>query len=1192
MDPWETLQNKVIPVKWIDRKKQELNISFEKSTIDRAVILQRLNKNQTVVRCRDNVAEKVSEVETLAPKVVMTQIRPIDSGSESVTLVPKVVMAPTLLEEERPIDFGSDSEDDPQKENKKMPQVPKIIKSKNIPERNEKNEKNERDRPEQMYDHDRMAKLIKCDEKVMFSVCIFEKDKKGEAAPGKNDSEAISAKRENDFLVLKDIVNWRKKLCNSYVAPFVLEERTWQSVDHFLLCKQFKTGFIPLEKALLLNAKKNVEDKSFADVVHVETYRAIHAKFMQHSDLQVVLLETKDACLYNRINMKKKERFVELMWLRTVLQNLDDRNSPDLPGSVLDEWVPPQKPKIIKVASYYLTNRNRFATFMDRVFQFSLKEVDDKDNFQLLAHQKVVRAYMNVHSPYRGILLYHSLGNGKSCTSIAIAEGFSKDKRIFVFVPASLDNNYWTEIQTCGDALYRKSSHWEFVSLEGREPELVALLGKQLGISMSMIKARGGAWRVISGKKPNFTELKSSEQDEILIQIKEMIDAKYTSVHYNASNLSGTVAKMTEFVGNPFDHSVVIVDEAHNFVSKIVNHLKKKAKGEPNVFLKLYHYLMDAVDLRIVFLSGTPIVNAPNEIAVLYNMLRGYIYTWKISVKSTTKDDLLALFNKNKFLTYDYVNYSNNLLEITRNPFGFINAKKANGTLKESDYHGVKLDETGKISNDDFIKKLMFILKNVTDPAVTPILSKEKCLEDDPETFQEIFLKKTNDGVTSVLNYDTLQRRILGLTSYYNLVDEKKLPRFEYADESNPKKKVVYHKILVPMSSHQIVAYAKVRNEELIREKRNAKRAAHPNGALFNISSSYRTESRTCCNFAFPLHIEKPAQTLCRLAEAKEDEESDDEPDRQKLRDNLLAKTLNQLETEKKTLLVGSSLASLSPKFVEILKNINEPQHIGLHLLYSNFVTLEGIGIFKMVLEANGYAELKVIHRGQSWELHENWDNEVGKPKFLVYSGQQEPEERDILLKIYNGDLANLPPKIAAKLRIISDSNTNGLLVKVIMISAAGAEGINLKNTRYVHIMEPFWHNIRLDQVVGRARRLNSHLQLPVNLQTVKVFLYLTVMSNTQKTDVAYKELQINDISRLTKDPITTDQYLYETAYLKQIITNQFLNIIKSTAVDCKLYVKGHNQNDEFLCYGHYEQKDFNDFQSHPKLKEDLANYQ
>ena len=59
------------------------------------------------------------------------------------------------------------------------------------------------------------------------------------------------------------------------------------------------------------------------------------------------------------------------------------------------------------------------------------------------------------------------------------------------------------------------------------------------------------------------------------------------------------------------------------------------------------------------------------------------------------------------------------------------------------------------------------------------------------------------------------------------------------------------------------------------------------------------------------------------------------------------------------------------------------------------------------------------------------------------------------------------------------------------MITASGAEGISLMSTKYVHIVEPYWHPVRIDQVIGRARRICSHKNLPESDRTVDVFLYL-----------------------------------------------------------------------------------------------------
>jgi monoamine oxidase len=94
---------------------------------------------------------------------------------------------------------------------------------------------------------------------------------------------------------------------------------------------------------------------------------------------------------------------------------------------------------------------------------------------------------------------------------------------------------------------------------------------------------------------------------------------------------------------NPFDNKVVIIDEAHNFVSRVVNKIKKPE----SLSYRLYDYLMSAQNVKIVFLTGTPIINYPNEIAILFNMLRGYIKTWTFQIKQTTtqKVDRDAILN-------------------------------------------------------------------------------------------------------------------------------------------------------------------------------------------------------------------------------------------------------------------------------------------------------------------------------------------------------------------------------------------------------------------------------------------------------------------------------------------------------------------------------------------------------------------
>ena len=66
------------------------------------------------------------------------------------------------------------------------------------------------------------------------------------------------------------------------------------------------------------------------------------------------------------------------------------------------------------------------------------------------------------------------------------------------------------------------------------------------------------------------------------------------------------------------------------------------------------------------------------------------------------------------------------------------------------------------------------------------------------------------------------------------------------------------------------------------------------------------------------------------------------------------------------------------------------------------------------------------------------------------------------------------------------------------MITSAGSEGINLRNTRSVHIMEPYWHPVRTEQVIGRASRICSHQGLPKELQPVEVFIYIMTFTKEQ----------------------------------------------------------------------------------------------
>ena len=67
---------------------------------------------------------------------------------------------------------------------------------------------------------------------------------------------------------------------------------------------------------------------------------------------------------------------------------------------------------------------------------------------------------------------------------------------------------------------------------------------------------------------------------------------------------------------------------------------------------------------------------------------------------------------------------------------------------------------------------------------------------------------------------------------------------------------------------------------------------------------------------------------------------------------------------------------------------------------------------------------------------------------------------------IFNGDWDKIPTNLAEDLKSKFENNQNGEVIKALMITSSGAEGINLKNTRFVHIVEPYWHPVRTEQVI------------------------------------------------------------------------------------------------------------------------------
>jgi SNF2 family DNA or RNA helicase len=431
--------------------------------------------------------------------------------------------------------------------------------------------------------------------------------------------------------------------------------------------------------------------------------------------------------------------------------------------------------------------------------------------------------------------------------------------------------------------------------------------------------------------------------------------------------------------------------------------------------------------------------------------------------------------------------------------------------------------------------------------------------------FNQYYISTTGSGfeMLNPLRKNNFQRRILGLVSYY----------IGATPDYFARKTLTY--VDVPMSKYQDEIYEYFEQLEDSISRKSKQR-----------SQTYMSYTRQSCNFVFPAMAQgvtgenRPRPRNFKLADKidkgdlemdKEDEQYYDVKDYlntvekfmttldsyltarmyadkdkkytiiddlKKIREVYNHNVFEFYQTEKQKSSLFEGLYASSPKFLTIIINILRSS--GPVLVYSNYVLMEGLQIFKIYLKYFGFTGFK--------------DNNTGTPgfRYIEYHGGIDKEERFKNVQQFN-----------------VKENIRGDVVKIIMISPAGAEGLSLMNTRQVHIIEPYWHEVRIKQMVGRAIRLCSHRELPKAERHVEVFRYKSVRLTANKK-------------------ITTDQLIESIARSKEGLLQSFEDAIKEAAIDCELF-KAHNLLvNDYKCFK-FDEKSLFDEQIGPAYKDDIV---
>ena len=798
----------------------------------------------------------------------------------------------------------------------------------------------------------------------------------------------------------------------------------------------------------------------------------------------------------------------------------------------------------------------------------------EESYIKLLRQQKIVKDYMQFDSPYRGILLYHELGSGKSIASIAAAEGYVKLKKIVIMTPASLSQNYENELLIASKIGRDLKKTWTQIKVNKKSAEMMKDLKEKYAIADKFVKKDGLAWVplykvdiegaeiVIEKTRYNSSDPKDARHRAVIdTYINHILRNRYTFINYN-----GLTEKMIKELGaRPFDNAFIIIDEIHNFISRIVNG-SRLAKA-------VYIHMMNAKGTKMILLSGTPIINQPHEIATLINLVRGPIKEYNIDLlKKSNVPDLNAITEhlkaKNLYSYIDNIDYNETSVSITLIPEGF---KRANDAAVAD--ATITKYKSSLIQQEDIIKNITEVLNKsgLVKLSVKNKVIANEALPTDKVVFNKLFI---NDDNISVKNEDLFKRRILGTISYYKTTGSELFPRML----PNVARELF-------MTDHQIKKYLEVRSVEIKMDDRKKVFKGKGGGGGDDIGSVYRAFSRMVCNFAFPDEINRVFPNDVRVLMKKElkemvnvDSDNGDDldaagaaeaagADAKKINKEVVAAYGEQLDAAMDRLVKNDYLEIdklrevYSPKFAQMYEDINSSP--GSVLVYSQFRMIEGLGIFKEVLNRQGYAEINIVNNEEFGYMVDDidvFDEIYDNKRYVVFNSDR--VKTNILMNIFNGNSKALPKVIQEQLKHLNIDREQmyGKIAKVMMITQSGAEGISLKNVRRVLITEYFWNSVRIDQVIGRAVRTCSHKSLPVEDQTVQVFTYLMNFTRKQLTE---------NLTLRSKDKeVSTDKHIYNIAKSKEGLVNSFLKMLKAASLDCVIQADVNNPlSNGYKCY-------------------------
>tara|TARA_B100001123_G_C15337334_1_gene1033339 strand:- start:9 stop:3659 length:3651 start_codon:yes stop_codon:yes gene_type:complete len=643
-----------------------------------------------------------------------------------------------------------------------------------------------------------------------------------------------------------------------------------------------------------------------------------------------------------------------------------------------------------------------------------LIELDDRcysRNFELGKHQQFLRNFMNENTPYKGILIFHGVGVGKTCSAVTISSSFinlnkKEHRKIICLVSKNIQSNWMNTIYNPEKGENQCNGENFMNIIQNME---------------NKINTSGKVKKLIR----DYYEFYGYQQFSNMI--KKLIHLEDTKLN----------RKQKQIIKEYFSNRILIIDEIHNLRDE---NLDKKANKEAVIYLnKVIKY---SENLRLILMSATPMFNKSEEIIWLTNLL----------LKNDNRPQIQKseIYNKKDKITME----GKKLL--SRKLRGYISYVRGENPIT----FPIRLYPSDSNDPNSIYKEYPTI-----DLWGNTYSEHEYKFE-----FSNLYFNPM-EGKEQVLIYQ-------------NYLDDIKQSTTDKIDMGLQRRGVQISNIVYP-------------NIDILLGKKTPTRDDY-------------------IKYYGGLGL----MNIVRIGEQKK---------------NWISYNSQYLKQVPFPIFDLEHLGRISSKIYHLLTNLKKTKSKGIIFIYTEFIH-SGIIPLALALEHMGFEKYSGnILNYPEWKsdstkytkrkpLDYQWNTMSSKKghraKYIVLSGNK-----------------SISPNNDEEIEVLtSNNNIEGKDIKIVIGSVVASEGIDLKNIREVHILDPWYNLSRIEQIIGRGIRYCSHKNITTKEER-NVMVYLHVAG-------------------ISKERESIDTYTYRIAEEKAKEIGSVEKIMKENAIDCYLNKK------------------------------------